>query len=364
MFYVYPKNHTFTEDEIDLIYQSSLEGGIDYPSYLQLDDFMNNQDAISLGELLFHDANLSKDKYISCASCHEPKMKFHDVNNETQKKWPDAPHRAPSLIGVYAQPWFFWDGRADTLWGQVLSALESENEHNGNRVDIINYICSEYYLDFKSPLNFCNNVNYFNDDDYARNFVKVGKVISSYLSTLKHQWTRFDEFAKEIKKSEGVIESKVMSYDEIEGMKLFFDRDKTGCIDCHSGRRFTNNSFAVIGTSEVNPNDRANGINKLEVFEFKCEIWEREESCQHYKFMKRKGIELKGAYKVPSLRNLADSPSFMHNGYLNNLEEVIDLYTNPLSYPITFIDVKPLRLLPHQRKQLIKFLEALNDEYK
>ncbi|OED71047.1 hypothetical protein A141_02685 [Vibrio crassostreae ZF-91] len=307
-----------------------------------------------LGERLFHDLGLSRGKDISCASCHVPEHNFQDVDNLSEQV-NGSPIRALSLRGVAEQDWYFWDGRADSLWAQALEAITKD--HDLSTLEAVKYVCDTYGQQYASVLTQCGQSEYS-----EQQAVEVGKVIESYVSTINHYWTRFDEYVyRHLIKVEQ--NSDVLTSDELAGMRLFFDSEKTGCIDCHNGPRFTNGGFFAIGTGRDEQHDRIAGGKKYQDSIYQCQNWQDPEHCGHAQYARFEGSDLKGAFKVPSLRNLAGSPSFMHDGRFKSLEEVIDFYINPYEYPLVHTDVTPLRLLPHQRKQLNLFLQALNDEY-
>ncbi|WP_242456950.1 cytochrome-c peroxidase [Vibrio coralliilyticus] len=309
---------------------------------------------VNLGKQLFHDQGLSRNKNISCSSCHVPEHNFQDVNNLSEQV-NGSPIRALSLRGVAEQDWYFWDGRADSLWAQALDALVKD--HDLSTKEVVKYVCDTYELQYASLLSHCGKTKYS-----EQQAVEVGKAIGSYVSTITHYWTRFDEYVyrRFIEAEESVD---VLTNDELAGMRLFFNSEKTGCIDCHSGPRFTNGDFFAIGTGRKEQHDRIAGGKKYQDSIYQCQNWQEPEYCDHAQYARFEGSDLKGAFKVPSLRNLAGSPSFMHDGRFKSLEEVIDFYINPYEYPLIHTDVTPLRLLPHQREQLILFLQALNDEY-
>lgn len=308
-----------------------------------------------LGQTLFNDKGLSLSKDLSCATCHDPENNFQDTNDETNKRFPALNTRALGIRGVKDQPWFYWDGRADSLWAQIALALRKD--HQLSETQASKYVCNTYHSRFPALLSFCNS-----EDKENVKFVEISKIIASYVATLEHYWTRVDEFiyqASLIPK----FPTDILSQSEIAGMKLFFDRNKTGCTDCHSGYRYTNNGFFSIGTGSNIDSDRLKGGQKYLSSPYRCELWDSNRSCTDKKYIRLSGYDLKGALKVPSLRNLADGISLMHDGRFDDLEQVIEYYRNPYKYPLEHIDIRPLRLLPHERQQLISFLEALNDKY-
>ena len=343
---------SFTSLELDLMKESQLDKKL--RSY-QFD--INNLPSNSterLGFLLFNDNKLSRTGDISCSSCHVPEADFHDINNVSREVL-KRDIKAPSLRGVHDQPWFFWDGRTDSLWAQILEALKID--HNLTPELTVAYVCDNYINDFKHTLTFCNSTT-----STQEKFTQIGKVIASYVAKIEHTWTRYDEFlyATFVKKEHA---STLLSYNEKAGLKLFLSREKTGCVDCHSGQRFTNNSFFAIGTAKDPDFDRLTGIKKYQQSEFKCEDWDNSANCLNTKYMRTSGPDLKGAYKVPSLRNLNNTSRLMHDGRFDNLDKVLNHYMYPTGYMNDYVDVKPVRLMPHERQQLIQFIHSLNEPF-
>ncbi|KXF80974.1 cytochrome-c peroxidase [Enterovibrio coralii] len=309
---------------------------------------------IDIGEQLFNDTRLSKNNDIACVTCHNPDDNFHDLDNVTA----DVTGRdvkAPSLRGVHEQSWFFWDGRADSLWSQSLEAIR--NEHGLSPQETVSRVCEFYGSQNHNELAFCHS-----NDSEEQKYKKIGDLIARYIATIDHSWSRFDEYVYQylINDHKG---NTLLSYDEIEGLKLFLDRKKTGCIDCHSGSRFSNDGFYAIGTGVNSDSDRISGIEKYLSSEYSCQKWNDETDCIEYIYMRKEGEDLAGAFKVPSLRNIYKANSFMHDRRFATLEEVLHYYMYPTGYMYNYVDVKPLRMSSNQRKQLIAFLNTLNEPY-
>ena len=103
--------------------------------------FGDDPAAAALGEALFSDPALSRDGKISCQTCHEPERAFSDGRAHSVGLAPMR-RNAPSLLDVAYQRWFFWDGRADSLWSQALAPLEHADEMGASRTAVVSSACS------------------------------------------------------------------------------------------------------------------------------------------------------------------------------------------------------------------------------
>ena len=100
-------------------------------------------DAVALGRALFHDARLSRNGQVSCASCHASGQQFQDGRAVGQGVG-TGKRRTMPVMGASHSPFLFWDGRKDSLWSQALGPLEDAAEHGGNRVRFVKLLQSEY----------------------------------------------------------------------------------------------------------------------------------------------------------------------------------------------------------------------------
>ena len=227
----------------------------------------------------------------------------------------------------------------------------TRNDHGLSPEQLTQSVCDLYFHESPQLLAFCQS-----DETDAGKYKKIGEFFESYVSTINHYWSRFDEYIYQYTQDKNQS-ADLISYDELAGLKLFFDREKTGYIDCHSGRRFTNDSFYAIGTGIDSQDDRIEGVQAYLKSNYRCEQWKNDKDCIEYKFMRKTGDDLVGAYKAPSLRNLYQANSFMHDRRFNNLDDVLHYYMYPTGYMHEYVDVKPLRLTKNQRKQLIAFIQ-------
>jgi cytochrome c peroxidase len=158
-----------------------------------------------------------------------------------------------------------------------------------------------------------------------------------------------------------------LSKDEIAGLRLFISADAQ-CLRCHNGPLFTNHGFHNVGSSAVTdprPDPgRAAGIPQVLEHEFNCfspYSDAREPQCLELRFIKKEGEELPGAFKVPTLRNVAETAPYMHDGELGTLDEVLRHYSEP-SYGIGHLELSPMNFTNEEIRQLGAFLKTLTSQ--
>jgi len=361
--------------------------------------YWQNEAAIALGEALFFDPRLSGNGKVACATCHQPDKAFTD-GKVLSEGIAVAKRHAPSLIGIATSPWFFWDGRADSLWAQALGPLEDSAEQGSNRMQLARLIgrfySAEYVQIFGSLPDFSDEQRYpqqampveniqradmqrlddqwqaMRAEDQRRVnivFANIGKSLAAYQSQLLPMASRFDLFAKAVLAGET---SELLTREEQKGLKLFLDDSKSQCMRCHNGPLFTSHDFAITGIRDI-PEPvglgRLEGIQKILKSPFNCmgTYSDTPDQCAELRYTKRQGEELRFAFKVPTLRNIAQTAPYMHTGSFQNLAGVLHYYNRAKSrYPdatsgkARHLDVAPLRLASRQLQQIEAFLKTLS----
>lgn len=326
-------------------------------------ELLFRDDAIELGRQLFTDTGLSGSGQIACASCHRPDDGYQDTGFVTYQLDPKAAHRAPGLLGVALQDWFFWDGRADSLWSQALAVIENPMELASNRHQAVRHLCAQYEKSFPALLKDCRDLPKAEKKNIDRLFVTLGKSLAAFETGLMPPVTRFDLFVDALLAGKQNEAASLLDAKEAAGLKLFLD-PMIGCINCHNGPMFSNSGFFAVATdAQGRPeHDRKRGVGLLLDSEFNCLKWGDPANCPKLQYILTDGAETAGAYKVPSLRNLRHAPAYMHDGRYRDLEAVIEHYRNPATLPLRHVDIRPATLLPHQRKQLLSFLKVLGTD--
>lgn len=281
---------------------------------------------VELGKSLFFDSILSRDSSVSCATCHKPERAFADdkalsIGIYEQK----GSRNTPSAMNQTDRNFYFWDGRAESLEEQALGPIENPKE-----MDL--------------PLSLAIR-RLQENETYRQAFYTVyGKApsrellasaIAAYERTLETGNSAFDKYMQE-------TDTTLFTESAKRGLNLF--NTKAKCFDCHFGVDFTgNDQFKNIGLY--------NGKDLNDVGRYAISG-------------KQKDL---GAFKIPGLRNIAQTAPYMHNGMHKTLREVIDYYDEPNKFVANSINrdtllSQPLGLSETEKKDLENFLLSLSDE--
>jgi cytochrome c peroxidase len=341
--------------------------------------------AAALGATLFFDQRMSIDGVVSCGTCHLIDKQFQD-DLPRGKGIGTTDRRTMPLAGVAWGPWFFWDGRRDSLWAQALTPLEDRREHGGTRAFYAHFVAenfNERYQRIFGPLPDLSAVpkragplgpdaekaawasmNPDQQDGVNRVFSNLGKAIAAFERSIVPEETRFDRFAKALADGKEPEGDATFTAEEIAGLKLFIG--KANCSTCHTGPRLTDDSFHNTGVPVVAglPVDlgRETGAKEVAADPFNCLGKFSDagpDACGELRFMVKDGPQLTRAYKPPSLRGAATRPPYMHSGQFATLEQVVDHYSRAPAAPSGQTELHPLMLSERERQQLIAFLKTL-----
>ena len=277
-----------------------------------------------LGKALFFDPILSKNRTISCSSCHNPRFAFADSVAVSKGNAGQAGRRnVPSAMNMAERPYFFYDGRAASLEEQAVFPIQDSLEMDLPIAEAIKRLQEDkwYAAAFKKLYGQKVSIN------------NLGSALAAYERTLETSNSDWDLYAKG--KPSGFSEA------AIRGRILFNEKGK--CFDCHFGPDFTGDEFRNIGLY--------NGLDLADKGRF-----------EH----SRDSADI-GKFKVPGLRNIAVTGPYMHNGMFKTLREVVEYYNNPdlivgNSIGRDSLLAKPLNLNPEEIDDLLAFLETLTDK--
>lgn len=291
-------------------------GTLKYP-----EDNLSDPRKIALGKQLYFDPRLSADNSVSCATCHNPKHGWSDGRPTSQGVGGKVGGRnAPTIINSAFSRMQFWDGRAATLEEQALGPIANPIEMNmpvGDAVKRLNEI-EGYKTQFKEI--FGTEVTEAN----------LAKAIAAYERTILSGDAPYDRFKAGDKTA--------LSEPAQRGMTLFFG--KANCSACHSGPSFSDFAFHNIGI----------GMDKPEPDKGRYEI-------------SKLGGDT-GAFKTPTLREIARSAPYMHDGSIKTLEEVVEHYNKGgISNQYLDEEIFELNLTDQEKADLVTFMkEGLSSE--
>ena len=284
-------------------------------------------ETIALGKRLYYDPILSVDNTVSCASCHSPDHGFADdspVSQGVQKK--TGTRNSPTVLNSAFLETQFWDGRAPSLEKQAEGPVENPVEMAHTLKDVEQKLMADpsYRAEFAKA---------FGPGPIT--YEMVEKAIATFERTVISGNSPFDRwyYGKD---------EKALSPAAKRGFEVFNNPSKGNCAACHSvGERhalFTDHKFHNVGVGVKN--EVALDVGRYAVTKNEAD---------------------RGAFRTPTLRNIALTPPYMHDGSLKTLKEVVDFYigggnSNPNRDPL----IKPLDFLSGQeRADLMTFLESL-----
>ncbi len=304
------------------------------------------KEGVVLGRALFFETALSSDGKVACSSCHDPKHGFSDprrfsigVDGKVGRR------NSMALANLRFEQHFFWDGRSPTLEDQATRPIQDPLEMGMTPLKVEEAVSK---IDKYKPM----FGKAFGSEEIT--FTKATKAIAQYVRTLTSFNSKYDQY---------LLGQYTPKAEELEGMRLFFTHPTppsssgpgvrgANCGDCHfapllDGRQIGFEGFKNNGTSSYPGDD----IGLMEVTHDTADF---------------------GKFKIPSLRNIALTAPYMHDGRFETLEEVINHYNNPeLAYHPHIDNLiklgtnerfgSSLDLREEEKQQLLAFLHMLTD---
>jgi cytochrome c peroxidase len=270
----------------------------------------------ALGRALFFDPRLSGSGWISCASCHNPGLSWGDgLPRAIGHGMQVLGRRTPTILNLAWGEAFFWDGRAGSLEDQALGPIQAAGEMN---LDLDTMVTRLRAVDAYAPLF---------EAAYPGEGIKpatVAKAIATFERGVVSADAPFDRWVSG--------EEEAIDADARKGFVLFNTR--AACSKCHSGWRFTDDSFHDIG---VAGDDLGRGALLKEI------------------------PSLRHAFKTPTLRDADRRGPYMHDGSLPTLEAVVEFYDKggAVARESLSNDMKPLGLTADEKRQLVAFMRTL-----
>jgi len=319
--------------------------------------------AAAFGHALFFDPRASANGAIACATCHQPQRRFTDGLPRGVAIGRSA-RNTPSIVGAAYSPWYYWDGRRDSLWSQALSPLEDPNEHGSDRHTLYELVRDDpayrrAYEPLFGPLPASTDAAAVD-----RVFANVGKAIAAYERRLLPGPSRFDAYVDHLSRGGDPRRQDHLDASELRGLRLFLGPAR--CTECHNGPLLTNHEFHNTGLlpppGALPDRGRFDGLDAVRRDPFNClGAFSDDPSrrCDELTFV-RDGVELIGATRTPSLRNLGATMPFQSKGQFATLAEVLRHYNDAPAALIGHNEAKPLSLSSRELRDLEAFLSALD----
>lgn len=280
-----------------------------------------SKEKADLGRLIYYDKRLSADGTVSCGTCHAPNFAYTDgAPVSTGIKGQKGGRSAPTVINRAYGQLQFWDGRAASLEEQAVGPMANPIEMGNTHEAVVKNLKS---IAGYRPL----FAKAFGTEDFTLDH--VAKAIATFERTVLSGNAPYDRYK--------AGEKKAMTAQQVRGMKLYFGKAK--CDQCHEGVNFTSNGFhnLGVGTDKPNPDVGRYAVTKNDA------DW--------------------GAFKTPTLRDIARTAPYMHDGSIKTLEEVVQFYDQG-GTPNKNLDkeLKRLSLTRDEKADLVSFMHALNGE--
>ncbi len=273
---------------------------------------------VELGRALFFDPRLSAKGVMSCASCHNPALGWSDGRPTAVGHDMKVLGRAtPTIVNAAFNNLQMWDGRKASLEDQALGPFESTDEQNLPLEELEKRVSGipGYVAMFDRA---------YPGEPVTRS--TIAKAIASFERTILSEDSAFDRWR--------AGDENAMSAAAKRGFETF--NGKAECALCHQGFNFTDNGFHNIGIKEPD------GVADLG------------------RFAHRKVAVLKGAFKTPTLRDIALTAPYMHNGTYQTLEEVVEHYVRGGDVKENLdANMNPLDLSEQDKRDLVEFMRSL-----
>lgn len=321
--------------------------------------------AVRLGQALFHDPRLSPDGRFACASCHQPLQGLADGLPRAAGRDLGDRH-TPTLWNTGYQRWWGWDGAADSLWHQARRALGNPREMAATPAQLAGLVQQDAAYRRAWRRVFGTAPVAGRDDE--RTAVQAAKALGAYTATFVSPRSAFDDFRDALLRGDRVRAAQYPLAAQ-RGLRLFVGR--ASCNVCHAGPLFSNGEFGDIGRpffvrpGVVDPG-RHGGIVALRAS--RHSLLGPHADRPGADATKTAHVELQhrnfGEFKVPSLRALASTAPYMHDGGLATLLEVVRHY-NRIDLERLHADgeriLRPLGLDEGEEADLVAFLRSLSD---
>jgi len=304
----------------------------------------DSEELKKLGEKIFYDQNFSANETMSCASCHLPENAYTDLKQKSASnvEGKTVLRNSPSLYNAVFAKRFFYDMRAFYLEQQAEHVIYNQDEFNTDYQKIVQKLNGnkEYKKEFKKVFK-----------DGKINKQNFSKALSSFVASLYSFESDFDRFMRN---------EKEISEDAKKGFNLFMG--KANCATCHFVPHFSGLVPPFFNENE----SEVLGVTKKPITNLPIEL-DDDRGRINSNVKKENSWIYENSFKTMTVRNVALTKPYFHNGAFNTLEEVIDFYNEGggegLGLPMKnqTLPADKLDLTEIEKKRLIAFLNTLTD---
>lgn len=325
--------------------------------------------AVALGSRLFFDARLSRVGYITCVTCHQPDRAWGDGKARAHGL-ADVDRNTPMLANLRLARWYGWSGASDSLWMASLRPILDEREIDSTPAHIRHLYVRDPELACWYRRAFGHSADDARDDDVTV-LVNTSKALAAFQETLITGRTPFDDYRDALARGDLAAAASYPRSAE-RGLQLFIGRGN--CVLCHNGPNFSNGEFHATGIGHFIGRGRADGgrfegIEAVKVSEYNL-LSTFNDDTTRTNAMPIRNVVLAprnwGEFRTPSLRNVAVTAPYMHNGSLDSLRDVLKHYSD-LDEERLHADgenlLRPLKLTDAEFDDLLAFLDSLTDQH-
>jgi cytochrome c peroxidase len=323
-----------------------------------------NPDAIAFGRRLFFEPRFSPNGYVGCVACHQPDRSFTD-NLPRARGLAPVERNAVALQNLRLHRWYGWGGTSDSLWMASLRPILDPREIGGSAEKVAFVIETGDGVACRYKAAFGEEPSVHNTETVL---VNVAKALAAYQETLVTGRTHFDDYRDALTRGEAPPAS--YPADAQRGLKIFFGRGN--CFACHNGPNFTDDAFrgtavpAFVGQA-MPDTGRIEGLQTVRSSRFNLLGRYNDDpakagasSVRDAKFEPHDHAR----WRTPSLRNVAATAPYLHNGTAASLYDVVRRYAKARGQRPYVDDERRIRrveLSPRDVDDLVAFLATLTD---
>jgi cytochrome c peroxidase len=272
---------------------------------------------VALGRRLFHERRLSRDGSLSCAACHNPRLAF--TSGRTTERGTNGSLGTRNVPTIVNRAWgssHFWDGRATTLEQQALAPILNPDEL-GAAPDVVVALARSSRYRPKFLAAFARDPTIFD----------VAAALASYVRTIVAGGAPYDRF----------VSGELHALDDRAKRGFVLFRTRARCASCHTGPLLSDEQFHNTGVA-----------------------WRAGTVIDEGRYRVTRSAADRGAFKTPTLREIARTAPYMHDGSFRTLEAVVEFYDGGgRDNPSLDRELRPLHLSASDKTDLVAFLRSL-----